>query len=899
MDQEKDALKFVNEMIESCHPNLVLVEKSVSRDIQEFLLAKGMTLAIDMKLTRLERIARCTGSHVVSSADYMTGRYVKQCDTFRIEKFLEEHNNSSEVGRKSSKTLMFLEGFAKPLGCTILLKGAPTDELKRVKRVIQYTVFAAYHLILETSFFADQRALFCKMHASSEIDGPLTDETLPTITSVAAPSSNSYCLVHSSNGFLENSAYKDDPEFVPTNDFFEDKVTQGELPSDIANQNVLITAVRTSTNECDSKDDNDNILSPESILVLLSSQCIEKGLVCEQSHLSRIKYYGNFDISLGRYLQDVLLNQQHSCSSCGEPPEAHIYCYTHQNGNLTVLVKQLPSSLSGEAEGKIWMWSRCLKCEHEKGIPRSTTRVVMSSAARSLSFGKFLELSFTSHSAASRLCSECGHSLHRDCLRFFGLGSKVAMFRYSPVEIYAACKPLPVLEFANPSRQEWVALETKSVIQNVDSFFSEVASFLHNLKISCPGLVYKQSLNFPGIVKSIAEVEEMLNQEKVEFEASLLKIHNFTGELEKPVNEIPIFSWFYQELIFWLYIWDSRLHQLLQCSKDLDGSLDMNVRYIDRASKKNCDIASLETTHIQKSLSNCECNDQTHYKLRHDSLCNSVGISQSSEIKETGFSTKGVGFDQLTAEDAIATIKQDNDSVTCVLPAKGNEDCSTYEHMHEDCFLGSSELFVKAANSDMLSGSRISENGFPSPSLLKEQHSGTRLLEDSSTSVLGDPDSLIWVPFPELRKAFRMDLCGGYLQKFEFTRTYIPKYLSPRHHLFPQERGLLHYHFPSNGNIICVSENEISSVIACALALSEEQHCFMDTIVEKDAIVDKPEGDKENDSASTFQSECSSSSLYWQSNGSLDSVGGIHHTWSLSSLSLDELSTSASESTVS
>ncbi|KAG0492286.1 hypothetical protein HPP92_005684 [Vanilla planifolia] len=40
MDQEKDALKFVNEMIESCHPNLVLVEKSVSRDIQEFLWQK-------------------------------------------------------------------------------------------------------------------------------------------------------------------------------------------------------------------------------------------------------------------------------------------------------------------------------------------------------------------------------------------------------------------------------------------------------------------------------------------------------------------------------------------------------------------------------------------------------------------------------------------------------------------------------------------------------------------------------------------------------------------------------------------------------------------------------------------------------------------------------------------
>lgn len=43
----------------------------------------------------------------------------------------------------------------------------------------------------------------------------------------------------------------------------------------------------------------------------------------------------------------------------------------------------------------------------------------MSDAAWGLSFGKFLELSFSNHAAASRVAS-CGHSLHRDCLRFYG-----------------------------------------------------------------------------------------------------------------------------------------------------------------------------------------------------------------------------------------------------------------------------------------------------------------------------------------------------------------------------------------------------------------------------------------------------------------------------------------------
>lgn len=114
--------------------------------------------------------------------------------------------------------------------------------------------------------------------------------------------------------------------------------------------------------------------------------------------------------------------QTHSCLVCHKSPESHIYSYTHQNGRLTVQVKVLPRKLflSGFKEGNIWMWTRCLKCQHESGIPKVTKRVVMSTAARGLSFGKFLELSFSSQSAARALLSSCGHLLHRDCIRFFG-----------------------------------------------------------------------------------------------------------------------------------------------------------------------------------------------------------------------------------------------------------------------------------------------------------------------------------------------------------------------------------------------------------------------------------------------------------------------------------------------
>lgn len=102
------------------------------------------------------------------------------------------------------------------------------------------------------------------------------------------------------------------------------------------------------------------------------------------------------------------------------PPEAHVHCYTHRQGSLTISVKKLSDfPLPGEKEDKIWMWHRCLKCPRVNGFPPATRRIVMSDAAWGLSFGKFLELSFSNHAAASRVAS-CGHSLHRDCLRFYG-----------------------------------------------------------------------------------------------------------------------------------------------------------------------------------------------------------------------------------------------------------------------------------------------------------------------------------------------------------------------------------------------------------------------------------------------------------------------------------------------
>ncbi|KAL0429957.1 UNVERIFIED_CONTAM: 1-phosphatidylinositol-3-phosphate 5-kinase FAB1B [Sesamum radiatum] len=132
--QEMDHLKMAVAKIDAHHPDILLVEKSVSRYAQEYLLAKNISLVLNIKRPLLERIARCTGAQIVPSIDHMSSQKLGYCDMFHV--------------RSVWKSMALL----------ILLRGANGDELKKVKHVLQYGVFAAYHLALETSFLADEGA---------------------------------------------------------------------------------------------------------------------------------------------------------------------------------------------------------------------------------------------------------------------------------------------------------------------------------------------------------------------------------------------------------------------------------------------------------------------------------------------------------------------------------------------------------------------------------------------------------------------------------------------------------------------------------------------------------------------------------------------------------------------
>ncbi|KAF0899591.1 hypothetical protein E2562_020783 [Oryza meyeriana var. granulata] len=981
MDQEKDHLeRAISKMMEICSPNVILVEKTVSRDIQELLLKEGVTLILDMKLNRLKRIARCTGSPIISFSEVLDRPKLKRCDSFHIEKFIEEHNNASDGGKRLSKTLMFLEGFPRPLGCTILLRGANSEELKKVKQVMHYTVFAAYHLILETSFFEDQRIFLNDQNASRE----------HSVTAMAGPSGNGYdpsvlgdsdfpsrddspalrLYRTTSNGYadvkksLSSPTKVDAPSSIKnssSNELGEDASIRYDskpplhserLPSSVpgslrkyvgmlCHQNIYLPVTslqETSGNQIEgevesgkeivsngfhvgskveepavssanvdrsqdhqrqeriqdvmptssthdkpegspamvedgeqhgttgiiskektNEDQADDALDSHSILILMSSQWITKQVICEESHLYRIKYYGNFDVSLGRYLQDILQNQQKlSCSSCGEPPESHLYSYTHRNGNLTVLVKNMAPQhrLPGESEGKIWMWTRCLRCENEHGVSKSTPRVLISSEARNLSFGKFLELSFSSHSAARRL-SICGHLVNRDCLRFFGLGSKVAMFRYSSVEIYTTCKPQTALQFDNPCRQDWFKEERRSVLARGIRLFSEVARMLQHWKDQLLEVTTRNCIS-SSPVKDFSELEELLMKEKAFFEDSLEKTIDQNGRLSASVHELLDINWSYQDLLLELYVWDHRLDQLIKCvsaeqgrvanCKDPVNTVVRNTRVNQEIEKKAGELTLDTTTSVLGTVGLTECPSNINC-IDHQSV--EIAAPVLAESQEAGCY-------QLSCTGG----RKDEDS--CIAPCQLEVD--------------------NTAQTQKVPSFEISEvqgDGMVARPISMEQELSNTLNHFRKFSDWDTGDGWIWNSFHECQLAYRKDIQIGCLEKFELVNHYSPSHMSP---LFEQHEEVSSPQFTvgPGGNILSVLEDEISSIIARALAISE------DIITENGTEDARGEHAKTMEKSYSFLSESSLNSSPWSSIGSSDSEASFSSF--SSSVSSDDLS---------
>jgi 1-phosphatidylinositol-3-phosphate 5-kinase len=114
-----DRLKMAVAKIVAQKPNLLLVENSVSRYAQDLLIEKNISLVLNIKKPLMQRIARCTGAQIVPSVDLLPSQKLGYCELFHVDKYYEHSITPVNMAKKMLKTMMFLEGCPKPLGCTV------------------------------------------------------------------------------------------------------------------------------------------------------------------------------------------------------------------------------------------------------------------------------------------------------------------------------------------------------------------------------------------------------------------------------------------------------------------------------------------------------------------------------------------------------------------------------------------------------------------------------------------------------------------------------------------------------------------------------------------------------------------------------------------------------------
>ncbi|KAI0474069.1 hypothetical protein GGR56DRAFT_650149 [Xylariaceae sp. FL0804] len=185
IEQEREFLKQLVNRITALRPQLLLAEKSVSGLALQFLSEAKIAVAYNVKPTVLSAVSRCLETEIISSVDMLSlpphQFQIGRSTGCEVKTFV----NEEIPGRK--KTYVFLSSSQEELGCTIALRGAPTNFLGDLKYITEFMVYVVYNLKLESCLMRDsfvqlpdnEDMTAASIHATDEkADRPRTFSTM-------------------------------------------------------------------------------------------------------------------------------------------------------------------------------------------------------------------------------------------------------------------------------------------------------------------------------------------------------------------------------------------------------------------------------------------------------------------------------------------------------------------------------------------------------------------------------------------------------------------------------------------------------------------------------------------------------------------------------------------------
>lgn len=149
--QEREYLHNLVGRIAALKPQLLLVQRNVSGLALRLLEQAGITVAFNIKESVLAAVARVTETTMIKSVDKLAIEpgHLGQCGSFEVKTY---------VHQGLRRTYIYLSGCEAELGCTIVLRGADTKALRKIKRITEFMCYVVYNLKLETTLLRDEFA---------------------------------------------------------------------------------------------------------------------------------------------------------------------------------------------------------------------------------------------------------------------------------------------------------------------------------------------------------------------------------------------------------------------------------------------------------------------------------------------------------------------------------------------------------------------------------------------------------------------------------------------------------------------------------------------------------------------------------------------------------------------
>lgn len=503
--QEQEYLNKLVLRLTLLNPDVVLVGANVSGHALKLLDEAGVVVQYNMKPQVIERIAKLTEAGIAISVDKLaTNIKLGTCEEFEVKTFI--YGNIS-------KSYTFIKGCKPSLGGTVILRGYPSDILRKIKDVAEFMIYAVFSLKLESSFFNDnflslsttfyeqafqhQKQQVAEGYFSEFIDkfhqrilsvSPTVKFPIPFLLQKARALEAELNTKQSESEKLEKNIWTIEDEA-------ENSIKDLKLKSALTQQDFRYLVKFMHDKELEDLKNrftwrsrqwelsytlSHNMLGTgthQTINVLYSMISTKTATPCIGPQLVSIDYFWDTDISIGQFIENIVATANLSCvHGCGSKLLDHYRSYVHGNGKVDVVIEQFQSRLP-PLKNILLTWSYCKKCG------TSTPILQMSEKTWNYSFGKYLELLFWSSNGGMTGIGNCTHDFAKDHVKYFGYNDLMVRMEYSSIEIHELITPRSKIIW-KPNIDIKLKVELYyQILEKINNFYSSVSDRLDRVKL--------------------------------------------------------------------------------------------------------------------------------------------------------------------------------------------------------------------------------------------------------------------------------------------------------------------------------------------------------------------------------------------------------------------------------